>query len=189
MRFGGAGLLEATGLAPAAATAAEVKRVEKTAEAPQEATTVARLVPEKQAPANAEMKYAAASAQSGKAPAAQRQVSLETSKPGKREDRKRTLKAKKDTLALTSSSRQVALYRVRGVADYDVLNVRRGPSEQHVSVAVIPPSGRSVEITGECQQTWCPIRYRGISGWVNSYYLAEEGTRSEIQGGNSVSTR
>lgn len=191
MRFGGAGLLEATGLASTAATAAEVKPEEKAAEAPQEATTVVSLVPEKQAPAKAETKYVAASASSGKVSAPQRQVSLETtSKPGaKRDDRKHALKAKKDTLAQTSSSRQVALYRVRGVADYDVLNVRRGPSEQHVSVAVIPPSGRSVEITGECQQAWCPIRYRGVSGWVNSYYLAEEGTRSEIQGGGPVSTR
>lgn len=191
MRFGGAGLLEATGLGPTAATAAEVKPVEKAEEPSQDATTVASLGPKRQAPAKAETKYVAASASSGKVSAPQRQVSLETtSKPAaKRDDRKRALKAKKDTLAQTSSSRQVALYRVRGVADYDVLNVRRGPSEQHVSVAVIPPSGRSVEITGECQQAWCPIRYRGVSGWVNSYYLAEEGTRSEIQGGDTVSTR
>ncbi len=190
MRFGGAGLLEATGLAPTAATAAEVTPLEKAAETPPESTTVASLVPEKPVSAKAEPKYSAAAG-----PVTQRQVSLDTTrKPAaKRDDRKRALdnKAKKDkdTIAQTSSSRQVALYRVRGVADYDVLNVRRGPSEQHVSVAVIPPSGRSVEITGECQQAWCPIRYRGVSGWVNSYYLAEEGTRSEFQGGSSFSTR
>lgn len=195
MRFGGAGLLEATGLGPTAVTAAEVTPEKKAAEAPRDTTAVASLLPEKQAPGKAETTYVAASALPSKTSATQRQVSLDTpSKPvAKRDDKKRALNTKakkdKDTLVQTSSSRQVALYRVRGVAEYDVLNVRRGPSEQHVSVAVIPPSGRSVEITGECQQSWCPIRYRGVSGWVNSYYLAEEGTRSEIQGSSAVSTR
>ncbi len=73
-----------------------------------------------------------------------------------------------------ATSSEVALYRVRGVADYDVLNVRRGPSELHAPIASIPPTGRRVEITGECRADWCPIRYRGVTGWVNRYYLAED---------------
>jgi uncharacterized protein YraI len=80
----------------------------------------------------------------------------------------------------------VALYRVRGVAPYDVLNVRRGPSEEHVQIAAIPPSGRRVEITGQCRADWCPIRYGGVTGWVNSYYLAEEGARQDASGQSSA---
>ncbi len=82
--------------------------------------------------------------------------------------------------AATSSSRTVALYRVIGVEDYDVLNVRRGPSEDHVSIAAIPPQGRQVEITGQCKADWCPIKYGAVKGWVNRYYLAEEGSRENV---------
>jgi uncharacterized protein YraI len=70
-----------------------------------------------------------------------------------------------------------SLYKVRGVSRGDVLNVRRGPSETHASIAGIPATGRRVEITGQCQADWCPIRYGEIKGWVNSFYLAEDGTR------------
>ena len=86
----------------------------------------------------------------------------------------------------TSSIRTVALYRVKGVQEDDVLNVRRGPSEQYVSIAAIPPTGRQVEITGQCQETWCPIRYGGIKGWVNRFYLAEEGSRDEASNTSRV---
>jgi hypothetical protein len=72
--------------------------------------------------------------------------------------------------------RPSSLYRVQGVERYDVLNVRRGPSESYDPIASIPPTGRSVEITGQCQDTWCPIRYGRVRGWVNSYYLVAEGT-------------
>lgn len=71
--------------------------------------------------------------------------------------------------------RPAMLYRVQGVELYDVLNVRRGPSEEHDQIASIPPTGRRVEIVGQCQDAWCPIRYGRVRGWVNSYYLAAEG--------------
>ena len=57
---------------------------------------------------------------------------------------------------------------------YDVLNVRRGPSETYEQIAGIPSTGRQVEITGSCEGEWCPIRYGRIRGWVHSFYLAEE---------------
>lgn len=68
-------------------------------------------------------------------------------------------------------------YRVRGVDEDDVLNVRRGPSEQHQLVASIPATGRRVEVTGRCEKDWCPVRYGAVTGWVHSYYLAEEHPR------------
>jgi len=76
--------------------------------------------------------------------------------------------------APTATSALPAYYRVRGVDANDVLNVRRGPSDGHASIAAIPPSGRRVRITGPCEQVWCPVQYGRIKGWVNSLYLAEE---------------
>lgn len=69
------------------------------------------------------------------------------------------------------------LYMVRGVDEDDVLNVRSGPSDQHALVGTIPPTGRRLELTGTCRNQWCPIRYGGASGWVHGYYLAEETSR------------
>lgn len=76
-----------------------------------------------------------------------------------------------------ASIRAPGYYRVRGVQRHDVLNVRRGPSETHVAVAAIPPDGRRVKVTGTCQGDWCPVRYRRATGWVHSFYLIEEDAR------------
>lgn len=65
-------------------------------------------------------------------------------------------------------------FRVTGVRADDVLNVRSGPSEYHQPVGRIPPAARGVRIVGSCRGEWCPIRRGRVSGWVNSYYLAEE---------------
>lgn len=65
-------------------------------------------------------------------------------------------------------------FRVLRVAANDVLNVRRGPSEYDVPVGNIPPDGRGIEITGDCRNYWCPIRFARTTGWVNGLYLAEE---------------
>jgi SH3 domain-containing protein len=66
------------------------------------------------------------------------------------------------------------LFRVAGVADDDILNVRAGPSQSYPPVGEIPPRGRRVHITGECRGAWCPIRHGRVRGWVNRYYLAED---------------
>jgi hypothetical protein len=63
-------------------------------------------------------------------------------------------------------------YRVERVAPYDVLNVRRGPSEYHPPVGALAANDRGVEITGLCQGEWCPIRQASLAGWVNRFYLS-----------------
>lgn len=68
------------------------------------------------------------------------------------------------------------LYRVSGVHRSDVLNVRRGPAETHATIASIPSTGRGIAITGRCEKDWCPIRYGRVRGWVNSFYLVAEGS-------------
>jgi hypothetical protein len=71
-------------------------------------------------------------------------------------------------------SRAEPSFRVRGVASYDVLNVRAGPSTDHMATAALLPDAVGVRIVGECLAEWCPIAYRSITGWVNSIYLIED---------------
>lgn len=68
-------------------------------------------------------------------------------------------------------------FRVSGVGYGDTLNVRKGPSEYHDAVGTIPSEGRGVQITGACRDLWCPIRHGHTTGWVNRFYLAEEGVQ------------
>lgn len=68
----------------------------------------------------------------------------------------------------------VELFKVAGVVEGDILNVRSGPSEYHAPVGSIAPEGRGVKITGPCLDQWCPIRYGRVSGWVNRAYLVAE---------------
>jgi len=67
-------------------------------------------------------------------------------------------------------------FRVAGVENDDVLNVRRGPSAEDDVVGAILSEGRGVKLAGPCQEDWCPIVHGGVRGWVNRYYLAEEMT-------------
>lgn len=65
-------------------------------------------------------------------------------------------------------------FRVHRVDEFDVLNVRSGPSEYYRAVGTIPPRARGIKVVGQCTQGWCPISLRNVSGWVNSFYLAED---------------
>ncbi len=70
-------------------------------------------------------------------------------------------------------------FKVAGVEEDDVLNIRNGPSAEHPMVGAIPADGQGVRIAGSCQSEWCPIIYRGVSGWVNRLFLVEE---AKLQG-------
>lgn len=189
MRFGGKGLMEASSFPVVGIAAPESGSLQQ---APADNSEAQAAPAVKELPAKDDRKNSVASGVPSKKPdAVQRQASLEARAVSKSPSQKRALAGRngREVSAATSSSRSIALYRVTGVAGYDVLNVRRGPSEEHVSVASIPPTGRRVEITGECREAWCPIRYGGITGWVNSYYLAEEGSRQDVSDRASVTRR
>ena len=64
-------------------------------------------------------------------------------------------------------------YRVRGVADWDVLNIRSGPSSRRRIVGEIPPYGSGVHCLGPCRGNWCRISWRGVIGWVHMRHLGE----------------
>ena len=162
MRFGGAGLLEASarmGLenGTAASSVTDPSKLAKAA---------ARTVPKAAGAASL-----AAGSAAGALPKPQKKAVAvavnKSAKPAK--------PAAKDRVASRAEPRMT--YKVRGVDEDDVLNVRRGPSEQHPLVASIPASGRRVEMTGRCEKDWCPVRYGAVTGWVHSYYLAEEHPR------------
>ena len=42
-------------------------------------------------------------------------------------------------------------YRVYGVKENDVLNIRSGPSSKYNIVGMIPPSGSGILLTGNCK--------------------------------------
>jgi uncharacterized protein YgiM (DUF1202 family) len=156
MRFGGDGLLEASsrvGAAPAATPAPPVTSEDAKSGSSPTFSPVRKLPPVTQ-------KVAAPL----RLPAQEGHRAAKVRPPPKPDS----------GLVATASIRPVVLYRVRGVERDDVLNVRRGPSDQHDQVAAIPSSGRRVVITGPCEEVWCPIQYGRIKGWVNSLYLAEE---------------
>lgn len=65
-------------------------------------------------------------------------------------------------------------YRVSGVRNNDVLNLRSDASQYAFVVGTIGPNARGLRITGSCRSFWCPIVHRGRSGWVNRAYLEME---------------
>jgi len=73
-----------------------------------------------------------------------------------------------------SSTVILVSFRVAGVDEDDILNVRSGPSQHYASVGGLPPEGRGVKIVGPCRADWCPIKHGHLTGWVNRTFLAEE---------------
>ena len=60
---------------------------------------------------------------------------------------------------------------VSGVWGGDTLRVRAGPGARHRTIWEIEPGACGVSIRGSCAGGWCPVRYRGVYGWVNASYL------------------
>ena len=60
---------------------------------------------------------------------------------------------------------------VSGVRPFDSLQVRAGPGSRHRPIWEIEPGACGVSIRGSCAGSWCPVRYRGVYGWVNASYL------------------
>jgi hypothetical protein len=79
-----------------------------------------------------------------------------------------------------------AAYRVVGVADSDVLNMRTHPFHAAPIVSVIPPNGRGVHRLGPCQGVWCLVRWQSRTGWVNAIYLEADAVRATVPGSQLV---
>lgn len=175
MRFGGVGLLEASARV-AHEPAAPPEQSVAPERAPKAPPRAAETQPEKATDAKATVVAHLPPAAAPKRPAPQKRPADAGAKPpGNTSPGSSTsLDNKAPSGSAFLAAPRMGHYRVRGVDPYDVLNVRRGPSETHAQIAGIPSTGRQVEITGPCQGDWCPIRYGSIRGWVHSFYLAED---------------
>ncbi|MDQ8700651.1 SH3 domain-containing protein [Hyphomicrobium sp. LHD-15] len=179
MKFGGTGLMDASSRV---GPQGPVRPLEKRA-APKKEEAEKRAAPAK---SEAPKKVAKKETFVAQLPAARRDAgSTPSASPSNAPSARALTASEMYADADDARAREVAMpsaasgsrYRVHGVSKGDVLNVRRGPSEQHEQIGGIPPKGRSVEIIGRCYADWCPIRYGKVKGWVNSYYLIAESTQ------------
>jgi hypothetical protein len=85
------------------------------------------------------------------------------------------------------------VFRVTGLAENSVLNIREAPDAGSAKIGEIPPDGEGIRNLGcqgglsfaerqaaseaereaAAQSRWCRINYQGIEGWVAGRYLAE----------------
>lgn len=62
---------------------------------------------------------------------------------------------------------------VVGVASWDVLWVRAGPSVRYRRVGSLPPGYCGITVSDHCRGNWCYIYANsGAQGWVNMRYIA-----------------
>lgn len=61
-------------------------------------------------------------------------------------------------------------YRVVGVEDWDVLNVRSGPSARYSIVGELPPGACGLDIIQD-RGRWIKVRVGDVVGWVNARYV------------------
>ena len=62
-------------------------------------------------------------------------------------------------------------YQVKGVAAYDVLNIRSGPGVRYSKVGAIPSGSGCVLKTRVCRRRWCKVEFAGVKGWAHTGYL------------------
>ena len=68
------------------------------------------------------------------------------------------------------------------------LRLRSGPSTSYGTILIMP-SGASVEVMGNAQGGFLPLRYQGTKGWASADYLASGGsTSTPSPGGTAGST-
>ncbi len=88
------------------------------------------------------------------------------------------LKTGRKSPATTRRLKTGASYAVFNVRDDDVLNVRSKPNREAGIVGAIPHDASGIKVTGagvkSGRESWVPISYRKITGWVNQNYLREE---------------
>ena len=56
------------------------------------------------------------------------------------------------------------------------VNIRTGPGTEYGVITTAPP-GAYIAV-GSCVRSWCSVRFRGISGWMSSSYIASAPPRA-----------
>ncbi|MGH7495816.1 MAG: YbaY family lipoprotein [bacterium] len=76
-----------------------------------------------------------------------------------------------------------ATYAVFRVGGADVLKVRIAPGTKSAEVGAVPHDATGLKVTGPGKSvgrdTWVPVRYQDVAGWVNQSYLYEEAPAAE----------
>ena len=66
------------------------------------------------------------------------------------------------------------------------LRLRSGPSTSYGTILIMP-AGASVQVMGNAQGGFLPLRYSGTKGWASADYLGSGGTSTPAPGGNTGS--
>jgi hypothetical protein len=71
------------------------------------------------------------------------------------------------------------LFAIVDVAADDVLNIRSGAGTSFPIIGNIPPYGMGIQMTGPKATTedgapWALVNYQGLSGWVNTEFVAQQ---------------
>jgi hypothetical protein len=71
-----------------------------------------------------------------------------------------------------------ATYAILSVSGRRALNVYADPQPKARIISTLPSYAKGIKVTGEGvkvgRETWVPVRFQSISGWVNQDYLFEE---------------
>ncbi|MDM8568804.1 LysM peptidoglycan-binding domain-containing protein [Thiotrichales bacterium HSG1] len=77
-----------------------------------------------------------------------------------------------------ATTTEECFYRITKVGENDSLSIRLGPGVKYQKVGVIPADGIEIQVTGPDitigKTVWNPVKYKGISGWVNRGYLVKD---------------
>ncbi len=67
------------------------------------------------------------------------------------------------------------------------INLRDEPNASSQVLTIIP-RGASVNISGGCAEGWCPVEYRGVSGYVSKAFLRDpQGQTIQTNGADAQS--
>jgi uncharacterized protein YraI len=68
-----------------------------------------------------------------------------------------------------------------GVVADGPLNLRAGPSTSH-DILLVMPHGAALEIMGEVQSGFHPVRYNGTKGWASAEFVGVDGVTKPVPG-------
>lgn len=78
------------------------------------------------------------------------------------------------TVGGVAATAATGLYKVVGVRQGDVLNIRTTGSASSAIVSTIPSNATGIQVTGAEVQGWVPVTYQGTSGWVNKRFITPD---------------
>ncbi|MEL6747542.1 MAG: hypothetical protein AAFO79_07005 [Pseudomonadota bacterium] len=72
------------------------------------------------------------------------------------------------------------LYAVTGLEARAVLTLHSKPRRRSRILIDIPAHAHGILACGDCKRGWCPVRYRGVDGWVRKRFLTVHADEIDI---------